>query len=243
MAEPAGGQDDPDAVRAEYADERGLSVRAALWARRTGPRAQDIAFDQVRAARPRRVLEVGCGRGEFAERLAASGFEVVALDQSARMVELTCARGIDARIGDVQDLPFADGSFDVAVANFMLYHVPDLDRGLAELARVALVLVAATNGYDQLREMWELVGRDLADRRTLFMRETGEGLLRRHFTDVQTIDLPATVDLTAADMRHYVAHSVRHRHLADRVPDFEGTRTVTASTAVFVAVSAAVALP
>lgn len=231
-------QDDPDAVRAEYADETGLAVRSALWARRTGPRAQDVALEQLLAARPRRVLEVGCGRGELAERIAAAGIDVVALDQSERMVELTRARGVDARVGDVQALPFGEGEFDAAVANFMLYHVPDLDGALAELARVLRpggTLVAATNGYDQLREMWELVGRDLGERRHLFMRETGAGLLAQHFARVRTIDLPATVELTAADMRHYIGHSVRHKHLAARVPDFPGTRTIFASTAVFVA--------
>jgi SAM-dependent methyltransferase len=228
-------QDDRDVVRREYADETGLSARISIWARRTGPRAIDVAFDEVLAQSARRVLEVGCGRGELAERLMQAMIDVVALDQSERMVELTRARSVDARVGDVQALPFADGEFDVAVANFMLYHVPDLNRALAELRRVARTLVAATNGFDQLREMWELVGRDLGDRRHLFMRETGEGLLRRHFADVRTIDLPATVELSADDMRHYIAHSVAHRHLAGRVPDFEGTRTVTASTAVFVA--------
>ena len=45
------------------------------------------------------------------------------------MVELARARGVDARVGDVQELPFADGAFDCVVAAWMLYHVPDLDRG------------------------------------------------------------------------------------------------------------------
>ena len=58
------------------------------------------------------------------------------VDVSPRMVELARARGVDARVGDVQELPFDDGSFDCAVAAWMLFHVPDLDRGLAELARV-----------------------------------------------------------------------------------------------------------
>ncbi|HEX3225706.1 MAG TPA: class I SAM-dependent methyltransferase [Gaiellaceae bacterium] len=230
----ADAQDDRDVVRREYTDETGLCARSSLWARRTGPRAIDVTFDEVLARSPRRVLEVGCGRGELAERLVEAGLDVVALDQSERMVELTRARGVDARVGDVENLPF-DGEFDVAVANFMLYHVPDLDRALTELRRVARILVAATNGFDQLREMWELVGRDLGDRQRLFMRETGEELLRRHFTEVSMIDLPATVELSADDMRHYIAHSVAHRHLAARVPDFEGTRIVTASAAVFVA--------
>jgi ubiquinone/menaquinone biosynthesis C-methylase UbiE len=228
-------QDDPDLVRREYADPSRFAVRRSLWARRTGPKVLDVAFDAVVALAPGRVLEAGCGPGDFAARLQAAGIEVVAVDQSEQMVELARARGVDAQVGDVQDLPFADGEFDMAVANFMLYHVPDLDRGLAELARVAPRLAAATNGYDQLRELWELVGRDLGERRTLFMRETGEELLRAHYDDVRMIDLPATVEMSAADMRHYIANSVRHRHLAERVPDFEGTRAVTASTAVFVA--------
>jgi ubiquinone/menaquinone biosynthesis C-methylase UbiE len=229
-------QDDRDVVRREYADESGLSARISIWSRRTGPRAIDVTFDEVLALSPARVLEVGCGRGELAERLMQAGLDVVALDQSERMVDLTRARGVDARVGDVQELPFADREFDVAVANFMLYHVPDLDRALADLRRVAHALVAATNGFDQLREMWELVGRDLADRRQLFMRETGASFLERYFAEVRTIDLPATVELSADDMRHYIAHSVAHRHLASGVPDFEGTRMVTASTAVFVAI-------
>ena len=184
---------------------------------------------------PRRAVEVGCGPGDFAARLQAADVAVIAVDQSAQMVELARGRGVDARVGDVQALAFADNAFDVAVANFVLYHVPDLDRGLAELARVAPRLVAATNGYDQLREMWDLVGRDLGDRRTIFMRETGEALLHAHYDDVRLIDLPATVEMSADDMRHYIANSVRHRRLAARVQEFEGTRTITASTAVFVA--------
>jgi len=228
-------QDDPDVVRREYADPSRLDARRSLWSRREGLKVGDVAFDAVVAFEPRRVLEVGCGPGDFAARLKAAGIEVVAVDQSEQMVRLARRHGVDARIADVQELPFADGEFDAAVANFMLYHVPDLDRGLAELARVAPRLEAATIGYDQLREMWELVGRDVGERRELFMRETGEELLRAHYDEVRMVDLPATVEMSADDMRHYIANSVRHSHLVERVPDFAGTRTITASTAVFVA--------
>ena len=68
---------------------------------------------------------------------ASSAPRVTFVDLSQRMVELARARGIaDAHVGDVQELPFADASFDTVVAAWMLYHVPDLDRGLAEIARV-----------------------------------------------------------------------------------------------------------
>lgn len=235
-------QNDPEVVRREYANETGLAARIALWAKRDGPQPQDIAFDEVMAVRPRRVLDAGCGRGELAERLLAEGVEVVALDQSERMVELTRARGVDALVGDVQALPFGDGEFDVAVANFMLYHVPVLDLALSELARVLRPggrLVAATNGVGQLAELWALVGRDLSDRWSLFMRETGEELLRPYFAEVRVVELDGALDLTAEDMRDYVEHSVAHKHVAGAVPDFAGVRRVTTSSAVFVATRAA----
>ena len=51
--------------------------------------------------RPRRVLEVGCGMGTFAERVAwDTSAEVVATDLSPRMVEVACERGLDARVAD-----------------------------------------------------------------------------------------------------------------------------------------------
>lgn len=232
-------QDDPDLVRREYADESRLAARQSIWAKRPDPQPLDVVCDEVVRLAPRRVLEVGCGRGQLADRLRQAGLDVVATDQSERMVELTAALGVDARVADVQALPFADGEFDLATANFMLYHVADTHRALAELARVAPRLVAATNGLSQLKELWELTGRDLGDRAMLFMVETAEELLRAHFSEVRTIDLACTIELTAAEMRHYVANSVAHRDLADRIPDFDGTRPVTASTAVFVASNAA----
>ena len=232
-------QNDPELVRSEYADESRFLARFSIWANRE-PKPPDVAFDEVLALRPRRVLEVGCGTGGFAARLVGAGLDVVAVDQSERMVELTRRLGVDAQVGDVQDLPFADGAFDVAVANFMLYHVPDLDRGLAELARVARALVATTNGRAHMQEMWQLVGRDRwTETADIFMVENGVGYLSQHFDSVRTIELPAAIEMTSEDMRRYVANSVAHRQLADRVPDFDGTRTVTASTAVFTASNAA----
>jgi SAM-dependent methyltransferase len=229
-------QDDPDVVRREYSDERGLAGRQSLWSRRRGGQPLDVAFDEVVALQPRSVLEVGCGQGEFAERLLVHGLDVVAVDQSERMVELTAARGVDARVGDVHALPFAADEFDVAVANFVLYHVSDLHQGLSELARVSPVLVATTNGERHLSEMWAVVDRDLWSRTHLFFRENGEGYLREHYADVRMVDVPGTISMTADDMRHYIGHSIAHKHLVERVPNFAGATTVTASSCVFVAV-------
>jgi len=158
------GSDDPVYVRRQYATEQGLRARKSVYTDVSGLDAREIAFEAVRDADPARVLEVGCGEGELSERIVRGlGVELVALDQSERMVELARARGVDARVGDVQELPFEDGSFDVAVAAWMLYHVPDLDRAVGELARVLRPggrLVAVTNRADHLGEMFKLVGVD-----------------------------------------------------------------------------------
>ncbi len=143
------------------------------------------------SSRPRRILEVGCGEGELAERMSRElDAAVVAIDQSERMVELTRARGVEAQVGDVQDLGFADGSFDCAVAAWVLFHPADLDRALAELARVLRPggrLVAATNGPDHVRELYDLVGREPPV--TTFNAENGAESLGRHFERVDRLDV------------------------------------------------------
>ena len=60
---------DADLVRQEYADESRFAVRAAAQQASTGPDPKQIAFDAVAEVAPRRVLEVGPGRGEVAERI------------------------------------------------------------------------------------------------------------------------------------------------------------------------------
>jgi SAM-dependent methyltransferase len=231
--------DDPELVRREYATEAGLRARASVYEGVAGPDARDVALDAVRAAAPRRVLEVGCGWGEFAARVQEElGAEVVAVDLSPRMVELARERGVDARVGDVQELPFADGEFDVAVANWMLYHVPDLDRALAELARVVRVggqLVAATNGLDHLRELWALVGRDRRDEPTRFFSESAEEALFRHFPSVERHDVAGAVTLDREAARGYIASSVMHKHLADRVPELDAPLVAIRRNTIFVA--------
>ncbi len=129
------------------------------------------------------------------------GAAVVAVDSSERMVELARARGVDARVGDVQELHFGDGEFDCAVAAWMLYHVPEVDRALDELARVLRpggALVAVTNFEDHLAELKSFVA---APPRAAwhFPGEEGEALLREHFPTSATIDATGTV--TFADRR------------------------------------------
>lgn len=215
--------DDPALVAGEYADETRLRRRASVYTgESTALDARVPAVAAVAAAAPRRILEVGCGWGELSEWLAReTGAEVVATDLSPRMVELARARGVDARLADVQQLPFGDGEFDVAVAAWMLYHVPDLARGLAELARVLRPggrLVAVTNSRFHLMELRELVGSGPS---TLsFARETGEDLLAPYFARVRREDVDGHLEFAdRAEVEEYVRASIAMSPFAGNLPD------------------------
>jgi len=84
------------------------------------------------------LLDVGTGTGTVAARAAGRGARVTAVDAEPSMVAATAARLPEAevRAATLPDLPFADGAFDVVVANFVINHVGDPAAAVAELARV-----------------------------------------------------------------------------------------------------------
>lgn len=189
--------DDPATVKAQYAREDNLRARQRMYAEVSGPHPHEVLWQTLTEWEPRRVLEVGGGPGELSERMQNElGAQVSFLDISPRMVELARERGVvDAQVGDVQALPFEDGVFDTVVAAWMLYHVPDLDRGLAELARVLRpggALIAVTNSILHLSEFRELILYPEVLRET-FNRENGEELLKKHFARVERLDLELEV--------------------------------------------------
>jgi SAM-dependent methyltransferase len=228
--------DDPGVVREEYADETRFATRKAAHALGEGPDARHLAFDAIAEGQPNRVLEVGPGEGELAERMQSElGCDVVAVDQSERMVELTGKRGIDARLGDVTDLPFEDESFDCAVAAWMLYHVADIALALGELARVLRPtgrLVAVTNGRDHLRELKDLLGQERAS--SSFDAEDADELLSHHFSRVETRDAAGwLVFPSRAQAQEYVDSSMIFG--GGELPHFDGPLRVRRLPVVLVA--------
>ena len=231
------GLNDPAVVVAEYASEDGLERRRAAYRYAVGPDAREVAFAAVAEIEPRRVLEVGCGPGELAERIQRElQCEVAALDVSERMVELARARDVDARVGDVQELPFEDGVFDCAVAAWMLYHVPRLDQALAELARVVRPggrLVTVTNSHDHIRELFELLG--AARTAYPFSAENGEELLRQEFSSVERRDAFGWIAFPDRDAAQAYVDATIALGMRGQLPLFEGPLRVRRAPTIFVA--------
>ena len=84
----------------------------------------------------RRVLDVGAGTGAASRAAVAAGATVVAVDAAVGMLTHDAGRRAPAAAGDARALPFADASFDAAVAAFSLNHLTEPADGLREMARV-----------------------------------------------------------------------------------------------------------
>jgi ubiquinone/menaquinone biosynthesis C-methylase UbiE len=125
-------------------------VVVILWNKVVAPALAEVYRQKVGQYLPgqtlppgSRVLDVGCGTGHLTSLLARqySTSEVIGLDLSPVMIELARRRyrsqeNLSFCQGDAMDLPYPDGSFDVAISMASIKHWPDPGRGLAEMGRV-----------------------------------------------------------------------------------------------------------
>lgn len=82
------------------------------------------------------VLEVGCGTGLVLSRIRQFAKTARGVDLSPGMLEKARERGLDVQEGSATALPFPDASFDAACSFKVLAHVPEIEKALAEMARV-----------------------------------------------------------------------------------------------------------
>ena len=117
------------------------SDRAEMYrtsdAHREGP---DLDLLVEWAAGARTALDVATGGGHVARRLRDAGLEVVTCDRAPGMKpDVICF---------AEDLPFADGSFDLVVTRVAAHHYEDVAKAVAEMARVAAdAVLIVDNGF------------------------------------------------------------------------------------------------
>jgi len=170
---------------------------------------------QVDLAGEPQVLEVGCGTGQFWETASddSRGVDLTVTDLARSMVDITVAKAsgrVNSVTGiecDAQDLPFPNQTFDVVIANQMLYHVPDPTLAIRELARVMRpngALLASTVGPRHLRELFALEAATFGATRLVRHHEifgslSGLQLLQSSFNDVEWRPYDDRLECTEGD--------------------------------------------
>lgn len=123
-------------------DSRFLSALHALTPVRFGY-LHDVLVNNLHIEpQGKRVLDIGCGGGFLAEEFAQIGCNVTGIDPSAPTIAQAEAHAqevglaITYRVASGEAIPFADATFDIAYCCDVLEHVDDLNRVIAETARV-----------------------------------------------------------------------------------------------------------
>ncbi len=210
-------------VRRAYATEDKLEVRRRTHALYSVPQLDFVQWvlDCIPWRGDERVLDLGAGSGSYFAPVLARipAGQLIAGDLSPGMIRSqlgsAVARGVHLVNLDAQALPFPAASFDVVLANHMLYHVPDVDVALSEIRRVlrpAGLLLAATNSAQNMPELGTLSRRALllltnftGDVEALtidasnFCLENGLQILSRHFFAAARYDLPSTLVFPEAE--------------------------------------------
>jgi ubiquinone/menaquinone biosynthesis C-methylase UbiE len=203
----------------QYKDSSNLKARIAIHERFSQNKANwhRWVFDHIQAPPQAKVLELGSGPAQLwtnnQDRLP-DDWQVILSDFSAGMVQEEQQKfdsypNFTFQVIDAQKIPFPDATFDIVIANHMLYHVPNLSKALAEISRVlkpAGHLYAATNGKNHIHEIDELLQEFIPDQdrwglsnENFFTLENGEAYLSPYFSAVKLHNFEDALHITETE--------------------------------------------
>ena len=202
-------------VKEQYANAGNLNTRISIHQKYSTNKMGfgNWIFSNYKITKGMKVLELGCGTGDMwkgHEDLIKACDRLVLSDFSEGMLEnakanLGDSAGLEYRVIDIQNIPFEDESFDVVIANMMLYHVPDMNRGLAEVRRVLKkggAFYCATFGEHGIMEFLckALNAYGVEDNANKnFTLQNGEEILEPFFSDVQRLNYEDSLAVTNID--------------------------------------------
>jgi len=197
-------------LRDQYRNASNLNARVQLHTRFSTNKYPWYrwVFDQLKGPSNSHLLEIGCGPGNFwLENLDCipDGWTMTLSDFSPGMLQ-EARQKLDGHtdrlkfeLADAQSLLFDNASFDIVMANHMLYHVPDRPKAYAEICRVLKAngrFYAATNGQNHMQELRQLIQQTSPAMASSYMSphhftlEKGAEELSDWFSNVTTIICP-----------------------------------------------------
>ncbi len=189
---------DAKSIQQQYANADGLKTRMLLhqkYSTNKQPYGEWI-MEHYNIQPGMKVLELGCGTGSMwseASRWLPVDGSLLLTDFSEGMLE-TARSNVPAQPNisfaqvDIQEIPYEADSFDLVIANAMLYDVPDLEKGLSEVARVLKPngrFICSTSGTNGLPSWLAAVLGAGESPSIPFNLQNGGKALQKHFAGVE----------------------------------------------------------
>lgn len=186
-------------------------------------------FDHIQFPKEAEVLELGCGnailwRSNINQipkdtHILLSDFSQGMLEDARNMLS-TAADKFEYEVVDAMEIPHPDNSFDVIIANLMLYHIPDRKKAFSEISRVLKddgTFYATAFALESMKEIDDLVsGYDkgincsLKSIARVFGLENGKKQLNEYFEDVELIRYYDELVVTEAEpLTNYILSFTR----------------------------------
>ncbi len=121
-----------------FFDSHGASKAYDVFTPATNERIIDIVVRLTGLAPGARIADLGCGSGVFTDRLRQRGYQCTGVDLSPKLIRIAREKypGIEFLEGDIERLPFPDGSFDAVLLAGVLHHLPERAKCAAEIRRI-----------------------------------------------------------------------------------------------------------
>ena len=220
---------DKQTVKNQYVTSEKLETRISIhdkYSRNKEPFGDWIA-QHYHLQPGEQVLELGCGTGSMWRNIALpQGCSLTLTDLSPGMLSTaklnTTHLGAAYAVCDAMALPWADESFDVVIANMMLYHVPDIDKALGEIRRVLRKggrFYAATFGeHGAVEAVLGMLGLPCTANHR-FTLQNGAAQLNRFFSQADIFQRPDALDITNLDDLIAYLHSMQGMTALADIPD------------------------
>ena len=202
-------------VKKQYQSSENLSTRISIHDKYSTNKMGygNWIFSNYEVADGCSILELGCGTGDMwgsRDEIVKKCTKIILSDLSEGMIDtakekLSEYEKIEYKIIDIQEIPFEDDSFDILIANAMLYHFPDINKGLNEVRRVLKdngTFYCATYGehgiIEYLSEILKEYGMEDHTNKN-FTLQNGEGILKAVFGHVKRLNYKDSLAVTDVD--------------------------------------------
>ncbi len=204
----------------QYSNSKKFMARIELHRRfRTNPYPWTLwIFDQIKFPKNAKVLELGSGNALLWKsnlkripddaQILLTDFSEGMLDDAGKVLGEDSNR-FEYKIMDAQEISYPNDSFDIVIANLMIYHIPDREKAISEISRVLKskgALYASTFSQNNMKEFNDLLKNydkklynPIKPFARLFGLENGEEQLSKSFEEVEMINYIDSLEVTESE--------------------------------------------